>query len=151
MPSPELSDSLLSRTPCRVRQAPDNQFDASELLFHRLAASTFCCEDGHPDPQCFISTPLSVNRSRYSTALCVLCDRLYQFERPTTGDKIIQFTVSSLDKSLMGLAHTPDPRNYSHCDISRGDRLPRKLFRTHLSDSATTTEIKECRRFVSKD
>src|SRR5437016_5402573 len=150
------SDSSSTATgvkPCRDRQATDSHFDSGELLFRRVLLGQFD-QDGHVYPQAFIPDPVSVNRSRYSTALCVICASSCVLRKPSVDYKPVKMNVSALLKQpTIVLKHIPSPKNSSHCEIDsvENTRQARKVLRTHLSDhSHIVTNFIPCESFLAK-
>jgi len=140
--------------PCRARQKQrDSEFDSKERLYRRIPPNKVL--DGHPLPQCFNDIPLSVNRSKHSTALCVLCDKIYHFRYAIVGSHVMEVRVSSLPPDLMTITHTPRSHNFAHCDLKptgAEDEASRKLFRLRLSELSTIVgRLPECENYLAKN
>lgn len=104
--------------PCSMHRTDvDEVFDSDEVLFRRvwpryvlrrkLLAQSF---------RRLHETEESVNRSKYSSSRCVLCDEIY--ERDFSRDcAVMAVPVKDLPGCHLVVKHSPRPANYSHCDL----------------------------------
>jgi len=98
MPSSGSDSSLIRpKMPCHSpRQPVDNGFDSSETLFRRVRWIDIR-EDGHPYPESFVfNASVSVNRSRYSTARCVLCSCTCKMAEPSASFAPFELETSAV-------------------------------------------------------
>lgn len=138
-----------AKMPCRSQRPIDNRFDTDELLFRRVLLSDLQ-EDGHPYPPSF-KFPVSVNRSRYSGAVCVVCSCPCDLRHPSADYVPLEIKVSDvICHGKIRLKHSPTERNCSHSDLHT-DPVFRKAVRTRLSDYAVVVSNPNvCEHFVPK-